>query len=115
MKKMMLTFIYALMISTYSISGEGNKTIVIYADSSEDVVFTISSEFENQLHVFIKGQFDESASLSVITARGKSVFYEFVDGYTREFDIDLSNLENGVYYVKLEFNGEIRLKTIVIK
>ena len=115
MKKMMLTFIYALMISSSALSGEGKGNIVIYADSSEDVVFTISSELENQLHVYVKGDFDETASLSVITPRGKSVYYAFIKDYSKSYDIDLSNLSKGVYYVKLEFNGEIRLKTIVIK
>lgn len=103
------------MISSFAISGEGKRTVIIYADSSEDVVFTISSEFDNQLHVYVEGNFDKTASLSVVTNRGKSVFYSFIEDYSREFDIDLSNLDNGIYYVKLEFNGEIRLKTIVIK
>jgi hypothetical protein len=115
MKKTMLTLIYALMISTFALSGEGHRTIVIYADSSEDVVFTISSEYDDQLHVFVKGNFDETASLSIVNNRGKSLYYDFIEDYSREFDIDLSNFDKGVYYVKLEFNGEIRLKTIVIK
>lgn len=55
---------------------------------------------------------DQTASLSVVTTRGTSLFYEFVEDYARDFIIDVSDFEKGVYYVKLSFNGEIRLKQL---
>lgn len=110
----MLTLIYALVFSSFAISGEGNK-ILVYADSTGDVVFKVSSESENQLHVSVQGNFDETASLSIVSTRGTALFYEFIEDFSRDFNIDVSRFEKGVYYVKLSFDGEIRLKTIVIK
>lgn len=115
MKKMMLALVCSLSLSTLTLGGEGDKKIVIYTESSEDVVFEMTSTLDEKLIVHIEGVDDEFASLSLIDRRGKSFTYEFLKLENQNYYFDLSKLEKGLYYVKLNFDGEIRMKTLIVK
>ena len=110
----MLAVLCVLALSTFTYSGEGDKKILVVAESNEDVIFEVSSKFDKNLFIHVEGVQDEFASLSLIDRRGKSIIYKFLQKGTYDYELDLSSLEKGIYYVKLNFEGEIRMKTLVI-
>ena len=101
----MLDFIY---ISSVKIE-------ILHADSTEKVVFDVKMQNDSTISVQIQGINDDFASVSLITQRGQSLFYEFVGSESSNHMIDTKDIDSGTYYLKLHFDGEIRLKTVIIK
>ncbi|MCC5923133.1 MAG: T9SS type A sorting domain-containing protein [Crocinitomicaceae bacterium] len=115
MKKVLLSVaLFSSLLSTANIA-EDKKIEILHADSTEKVVFDVAMQDETTIFVQIYGIKDDLASISLITPRGQSLFYEFVETQTSNHTIDLQDIAPGSYYLKLNFEGEIRLKTIVIK
>ena len=114
MKKVILTV--ALIVGTsIAYTGEGKKVIIVEQMSTEQVVFDIALNEKNELLVHLSGIHQEMASLSLTTLRGSTIHYEFIEQSEKDCKINLDNLEKGKYYVKLNLNGEIRMKSILIK
>jgi|SRR5690554_6152879 len=116
MKK--LTIIAAMLIGniamSYSGVGEPMKTITVDSSKSE-IQFDIESNQSNILKVFVKGVQEDFTSIALIDLRGKSIYYSYVKTSNEIFQIDLSNLTPGKYYVKLNTDSEIRMKTLIVE
>ena len=116
MKK--LTIIAALLIGNIAMSnsdvGEPIKTISV--DSSKSTIqFEIESTQNNLLNVIIKGVETNFTSIALIDQRGKSFYYAYVESNNEKFEINLSKLTPGKYYVKLNTDSEIRMKTLIVE
>lgn len=116
MKK--LTIIAALLIGNIamSYSGVGEPVRNITVDSSKsEIQFDIESNHSNKLNVLVKGSVENFTSIALIDQRGKSIYYAYVKTNNETFEIDLSGLLPGKYYVKLNTDSEIRMKTLIIE
>ncbi|RYM32948.1 T9SS type A sorting domain-containing protein [Brumimicrobium glaciale] len=116
MKK--LTIIAALLIGNIamSYSGVGEPTKNILVDSSKsEIQFDIESNKSNVLTVLVKGVEENFTSIALIDQRGKSIYYAYVKTNSETFQIDLSELTPGKYYVKLNTDSEIRMKTLIVE
>jgi len=111
--------IAAMLMTNFAFSnqevGESKGT------SSDDSVTYASVQFNIEradvefLDVWVEGVEGDFNSISLIDQRGKSIFYQFVQTHDNHFKIDLTNLSNGKYYVKLNMGSEIRMKAILIE
>jgi hypothetical protein len=115
MKKVLLSVaLFSSLLSNAHLDMD-KKIEILHADSTEKVVFDVEMHDETTIFVQVYGVSDDLASVSLITPRGQSLFYEFVEKQTSNHKIDVKDLAPGTYYLKLNFDGEIRLKTLVIK
>ncbi len=116
MKK--LTIIAAILIGniamSYSNVGEPVKNIIVDSSKSE-IQFDIESNQSNVLSVFVKGVEESFTSIALIDQRGKSIYYAYVETNNEVFEINLTDLAPGKYYVKLNTDSEIRMKTIIVE
>ncbi len=114
MKKMILTVGLLTATLTPLFGGEGKKTVIIEAESSEKVEFTVAQQTDSTLDVHVSGVHDEMASISLVNTRGTALYYEFITQPNSDFSILLNEVPKGTYFVKLHTNGEIRMKTILV-
>jgi hypothetical protein len=115
MKKMMLTVAMMILSLSMSFSGEGEKVRVISTStSSVIVVFDVSSNGKDKLFVDLKGISGELPSVSLIGQNGQTFLYKFIEHTSDHLEFDLTAIEPGAYYVKLNMESEIRMKMIVI-
>lgn len=110
-------FTVAILLSSLSISfgGEGDKVKVVANDTtSSQVIFDVHANSSNVIGVDLAGISAEMASLSLIDQNGQTLFYDFVRSSEDHFEIDLSLIKPGIYYVKLNLDSEIRMKLVVV-
>ncbi|PWH86520.1 T9SS type A sorting domain-containing protein [Brumimicrobium oceani] len=116
MKK--LTIIAAMLIANIamSYSGEGEPLRKTTIDSSKsEIVFNIQIIQADKLGVLVKGVDESFTSIALIDPRGKSIYYSYVKTDNESFEIDLKGLSPGKYYVKLNTDAEIRMKTLIVE
>lgn len=116
MKK--LTIIAAMLIGNIamSYSGVGEPIRNITVDSSKsEIQFEVDASKENVLSVYVQGVEKSFTSLAIIDQRGKSIYYAYVKSNSETFQINLSELTPGKYYVKLNMDSEIRMKTLIVE
>ncbi|RFC53419.1 T9SS type A sorting domain-containing protein [Brumimicrobium aurantiacum] len=116
MKK--LTIIAAMLIGSIGVSmsgvGEPVKTITVDSSKSE-IKFDVNASKAQILNVSVQGVEEDFTSIALIDQRGKSIFYSFVKSDNETFEINLKNLTPGKYYVKLNMDSEIRMKTLIVQ
>lgn len=113
-----LTIIAAMLIGNIamSYSGVGEPIKNISMDSSKNNVrFEMETVNTNVLNVFVQGVEESFTSIALIDHRGKSIYYAYVKTNTEMFEIDLAGLSPGKYYVKLNMDSEIRMKTLIVE
>ncbi|MGM0479970.1 MAG: hypothetical protein ACQERC_12185 [Bacteroidota bacterium] len=116
MKKLM--FSAALLMSSLTISygGEGDKIRLVKNDTSNaTVVFNIRQIDQQKLSAFVDGVTSDMASISLMNCKGETLRFAFVDQERKQYELDLSDLETGRYYVKLNMDSEIRMKLVVVE
>jgi len=116
MKKLM--FSVALLMSSLTISygGEGDKIRLVQNDTSNaTVVFDIRQIDQQKLAAFIEGVEGDMASVSLMNCKGETLRFTFVEQSKKKYEIDLSGLATGRYYVKLNMDSEIRMKLVVVE
>lgn len=79
----------------------------------KDSEFSVVIE-DNVVKVFVNGEFDPYASVSINSNRGSDLYFEFINNNEKEFSFDISKLEKGSYFVLLNSNEEIRMKRFLI-
>ncbi|WP_159038519.1 T9SS type A sorting domain-containing protein [Brumimicrobium mesophilum] len=99
---------------SYSGIGEPVKTVTVDTSKSE-VQFNVDAPQSNILNVSVQGVEESFTSIALIDQRGKSIYYAFVKTDNEKFEINLSELDPGKYYVKLNMDSEIRMKTIIVQ
>lgn len=112
-----MIFTVAILCSSLSISygGEGDKVKVVSNDTiSSQVIFDVHLNSSNAIGVDLSGISSEMASLSLIDQNGVTLFYNFIESSEDHFEIDLSEVKPGIYYVKLNLDSEIRMKLVVV-
>lgn len=116
MKK--LTIIAALLMGniamSYSGVGEPIKDVTVDSSKSE-IQFDINTSQPNVLNVYVQGIEEDFTSIALIDQRGKSIYYAYVKSNSEKFEINLSELSPGKYYVKLNMDSEIRMKTLIVE
>ncbi|HZH87210.1 MAG TPA: T9SS type A sorting domain-containing protein [Brumimicrobium sp.] len=119
MKKLMI--IAAMFMTNVAFTnaniGEPVKTIS-HDSSSTKIKFEVERINSNQINVWVEGVEGlegDFTSVSLIDQRGKSMFYQFIQTNDDHFSIDLTELSEGKYYVKLNMGNEIRMKVILIE
>lgn len=116
MKKLMIIAAFFMANVAFTNSGVGEPEKILLNDSSQsEVQFNIESIHSNTLKVSVKGVQENFTSLSLIDQRGKTIFYQFVKTNNDSFEIDLADLLEGKYYVKLNMDNEIRMKIVMIE
>jgi hypothetical protein len=116
MKK--LTIIAAMLIGNIamSFSGVGDPVKTITVDSSKsEIKFEIEASQPNLLSVLVQGVEESFTSIALIDQRGKSFYYAYVNSNNEIFEISLTDLTPGKYYVKLNTDSEIRMKTLIVE
>ena len=112
---MMITALFLGNIAIcYSGLGEPVKTITIDSSKS-DIQFDVDASNSNTLNVSVQGVEENFTSIALIDQRGKSIYYAYVESNNENFEINLSELTPGKYYVKLNMDSEIRMKTIIVQ
>ena len=99
-------FIAKLSQGTVSMSDiADNSKFVIYPNPSNDIFNIELSDIKNTT----KG------SLSIYDNIGKVIYYEDIDinGNTFITQLDISNYENGIYFIKIENEGSRVIKSII--
>lgn len=116
MKKIIVSIAFLVGTFTSCYGGVGDKIKVLSKDStSNELTFNINTGKLNTVSVYLSHVKDSLASISLVNQRGSAIFYEFVKKNQNDYTFDLSNVNPGVYYVKLNANDEIRMKMIVVK
>jgi hypothetical protein len=77
----------------------------------------VETEAIRSLTVSIDGTIGNASILSIINLRGEEQFRVTVDPVVDNYSvqIDLSELEHGVYFLKVDSQDEIRMKRLVIR
>ena len=65
--------------------------------------------------LFVKGLIKENTSLTVFDIQGRSIRHIQLDANTNSNQMDLSNLNSGVYIVKLKNNTQEKTQKIILK
>lgn len=98
------------------LAGEGDKVKVVANDTtSSNVLFNVRASEKDQLTVDVTGISVDLASVSLIDRKGETQFFTFLSSSEEHVTINLSNIEPGMYYVKLNMDSEIRMKLVVIE
>jgi hypothetical protein len=116
MKKIIVSIALLMGTLTNAYGGEGNKIKVLSKDSTgNELVFTVNAEKLSQVNINLHGVHDSLASISLVNKRGGAIYYEFIQDEKTDYSFDLTDVEPGIYYVKLNANNEIRMKMIVVE
>jgi plastocyanin len=115
MKKLMIIAAVLMGNIAFSYSEAGEPINKVTIDSSENEIhFNIESTNSNLLNVWVKGVEEDFTSIALIDQRGKTLYYQYVKTDNDTFEINLEDLAPGKYYVKLNMDSEIRMKTVII-
>ncbi|MDX1650847.1 MAG: T9SS type A sorting domain-containing protein [Brumimicrobium sp.] len=116
MKKVMFALLLSTSFLSVSLAGGGEKVRVLSEETlSRKITFKVFAKPKKMLDVKIYGVQDTLASVSLVDQRGSSSYYEFIKNNKSVYSIDLSGLQPGIYFVKLNTNNEIRMKMIVVE
>src|SRR5690554_3821966 len=94
--------------------GEPQK-VVTHDSVNNSVQFEVEKINSNFLNLWVERAEANFVSISFIDQREKSIFYQFVQSQKHHFSIDLANLSEGKYYVKLNMGSEIRMKVVMVQ
>ncbi|WP_299203758.1 T9SS type A sorting domain-containing protein [Brumimicrobium sp.] len=116
MKKLMIIATMFIANAAFTNNEIGEPQKVLTHDSvNNNVQFEVEKINSNLLNVWVEGAEGNFVSISLIDQRGKSIFYQFVESQKNHFSIDLANLSEGKYYVKLNMGSEIRMKVVMVQ
>lgn len=111
MKKLVLipTVSFLLLSSALLANNDNEKNTTSYQ---------IETEISNQeLNIEISGNIFEETTISLIDIRGVESFHTTVKNIegSLTLSINLSDIENGVYFFKVDAGDEIRLKKVKVE
>ena len=100
----------------FAAEGKGNQVREYTIHPDEYTVDLMVDDNQSLLHVMINGQVQEEMLISLINVRGQEAYYDSLDQLNDPYSttIDLSQLNKGLYYFKIDCGDEIRLIKITI-
>jgi len=112
-----LVAVIGLVISIHAFSTPFDSGIIrITTTEQADLMqFQLKMIDAENILVHVSGIEDEFGTLSLINSKGESIFFEFINNNQDNYYLNLANLTKGTYYVKLNANNEIRMKTLVVE
>lgn len=116
MKKLVLSVAILMGAWHPSMAGEGDKVKVVTNDTtSSNVLFNVQTSNSDNLVVDVHGVLGDMPSISLIDRKGETKYFTFLNAPTTHVEIDLTDVQPGMYYVKLNMDSEIRMKLVVIE
>ena len=94
-------------------SSSKKDSVVVSLNKNQSSEFEIAHE-SGVIEVSVSGNFDKYSSVSITNTRGTDLYFEFINNGSSRFSFDISNLEEGSYYVVLNSNDEVRMKRFKI-
>ncbi len=121
MKKVSLSLALILVSSTISLAmnqdskeDDKKKKVTIELEKESKFITSYASE-ECILSVYISGNSDSSAIVSITNQRGSSILFSAVEQVNQLVEFDLSALAKGIYSVTFITDKEIRIKKVEVK
>lgn len=91
-------------------TSQYSKIVFVEVDRI-DYVSISPNPFKNKL--IIEGYFSSNNELNIINLKGESVFQQNIDKGEKSIKINIPNLKNGVYFVKINNNNGQKLYKVI--
>ena len=103
-----------LMISLVSFAGSGSGRIIVSEDMSRMLHMSIQLTVSEDIEVNVEGVLEELGTVSLVNSNGETIYFEFLELGNSQILFETEKLKKGTYFVKIQANGEIRMKRVII-
>lgn len=112
----MKTIVIALLmaVSFQGLASVGSGRVVVAEDTSRSLHLSVEITETENLSVLVEGVQEELGTVSLVGTNGESIYFEFLKLGDNRIEFKTAQLKQGTYFVKIQANGEIRMKKVII-